>query len=191
MKYEEIQKVCGELGTVDVKGKDYVLVNQRVIAFRKVFPEGRIVTEILKLEGEMCVIQASVFDGDKLIATGLAYEKESSSFINKSSYIENCETSAVGRALGFVWIGIDGSIASAEEVQNAVLNQKKPENPDMMRNIIIALGTSLGKDEEYTKDWCEKLFGGTTKWEDLTPAQLATAKLKLSEALKKNANKGK
>ena len=116
MKYEEIEKVCTNLGTMDIKGRDYILVNQRVIAFRKIFPEGRIVTEIVKLEGEMCVIKASIYDGETLIAVGHAYEKESSSFINKSSFIENCETSAVGRALGFVGIGIDGSIASAEEV---------------------------------------------------------------------------
>lgn len=190
MKYEEIERVCKELGTLDIRGKDYVLVNQRVIAFRKIFPEGRIVTEIVKLEGEMCVIKASIYDGETLIAVGHAYEKESSSFINKSSYIENCETSAVGRALGFVGIGIDGSIASAEEVQNAMLNQKPKANPEMLRNIIIALGSSLGKDEQYTKDWCEKLFGNTTKWEDMTEAQLTTAKTKLSEHLK-NANKGK
>ena len=53
----------------------------------------------------------------------MAYEKEGSTFINKTSYIENCETSAWGRALGNLGIGIDTSIASAEEVQNAVLNQ--------------------------------------------------------------------
>ena len=52
-----------------------------------------------------------------------AYEKEGSTFINKTSYIENCETSAVGRALGFLGIGIDGSVASADEVKTAILNQ--------------------------------------------------------------------
>jgi hypothetical protein len=58
-----------------------------------------------------------------VLGVGHAYEKEDSSFINKTSYIENCETSAVGRALGMAGFGIDASICSAEELQNAVLNQ--------------------------------------------------------------------
>ena len=87
--------------------------------------------------------------------------------------------------------GEDPDKISSAELDAKYESESKESNPDMVRNIILALGTSLGKDEEYTKEWCEKLFGGTTKWEDLTPAQLATAKLKLSEALKKNANKGK
>ena len=62
-----------------------------------------------------------------ILATGLAYEKEGSTFINKTSYIENCETSAWGRALGNLGIGIDTSIASAEEVGNAIKQQNKPK----------------------------------------------------------------
>ena len=57
------------------------------------------------------------------MGTGTAYEKENSSFINKTSYIENCETSAVGRALGMAGFGIDTSVASAEEVANAITQQ--------------------------------------------------------------------
>jgi hypothetical protein len=64
-------------------------------------------------------------DGGMILATGYAQEKETSSYINKTSYIENCETSAVGRALGFLGIGIDGSMCSAEELANAILNQNK------------------------------------------------------------------
>jgi hypothetical protein len=67
-------------------------------------------------------MKASIFDkNDRLIATGTAYEKESSSFINKTSFIENCETSAWGRALGNLGIGIDNSIGSADEVKNAII----------------------------------------------------------------------
>ena len=55
---------------------------------------------------------------------GDAYEKEDSAFINKTSYIESCETSAVGRALGMCGIGIDTSVASADEVLNAIKQQE-------------------------------------------------------------------
>ena len=62
-----------------------------------------------------------------VIGIGHAYEKENSSFINKTSYIENCETSAVGRALGMCGFGIETSIASYEEVANAIKNQEEPK----------------------------------------------------------------
>jgi len=109
--------------------KDYAEVNQRVKAFRMVYPHGRISTEMLSNENGVCVFKATVYCGEQILAEGTAYEKESSSFINKTSYIENCETSAVGRALGFAGFGIDTSIASAEEVQNALKNQEPPAAP--------------------------------------------------------------
>ena len=121
LKNEKTGKVIG----------DYVEVNQRVLAFRKLYPTGIIETEMVSNENGVCIFKAVVGYRDKeeiyKLATGYAYEKEDSTFINKTSYIENCETSAVGRALGFLGIGIDTSIASKEEVINAVVNQdKKP-----------------------------------------------------------------
>ena len=110
---------------MNIKGKEYMLVNDRVKLFREKYPNGDIETEIIKLEDGLVVIKADVLDSEgNHLASGTAYEKESSSFINKTSYIENCETSAVGRALGFLGIGIDTSIASAEEVENAIEQQK-------------------------------------------------------------------
>jgi hypothetical protein len=114
-----------DLKTVDIKGKQYVEVNERIRYFRENFKDGRIVTEIVKIEQGICVMRAEIFNGDDLIATGTAYEVEGSSFINKTSYIENCETSAIGRALGIAGIGIEGSVASALEVANAIENQNK------------------------------------------------------------------
>lgn len=107
---------------------DYVEVNQRVLAFRKLYPTGTIRTTMISNENGICIFKAEIFtDKMELLSTGTAYEKEDSTFINKTSYIENCETSAVGRALGFMGIGIDTSIASKEEVENAVVNQgEKP-----------------------------------------------------------------
>jgi len=60
----------------------------------------------------------------RVLATGHAFEKKASTFINQTSYIENCETSAVGRALGILGIGVDTAIASAEEVATAQANQQ-------------------------------------------------------------------
>ena len=115
-----------KLKTVNIKGKEYIEVNERLKAFRSL-PEYKgysLVSDIVSLENGVITIKATISDADgRIIATGLAQEKESSSFINKTSFVENCETSAWGRALGNLGIGIDTSVASAEEVENAIANQ--------------------------------------------------------------------
>lgn len=128
MTFDELQKANGLIKTTPIQGKEYAQVPERVKAFRSIFPDGMILTEIVSCENGVVLMKATVYNDDgRVLATGHAYEKEGSSFINKSSYIENCETSAVGRALGNAGFGIDVSIASAEEVQNAILNQNKVE----------------------------------------------------------------
>lgn len=110
--------------SINIKGKEYIPVNERIKEFWKRYPDGNIVTEIISNENGVCVFKATIYVNGAIAATGHAYEKETSSFINKTSYIENCETSAVGRALGILGIGIDTSIASAEEVDNAIYQQE-------------------------------------------------------------------
>lgn len=128
--WEKLVKVNKAIKPVDIKGKDYAQVNDRIKAFRELCPNGTITTDIIELANGVVTMKATVYDEEgKILGTGLAQEKESSSYINKTSYIENCETSAVGRALGFAGIGVDGSMCSAEELVNAITNQnKKPEN---------------------------------------------------------------
>ena len=110
--------------SINIKGKEYIPVNERIKEFWKRYPNGNIITEIISNENGVCVFKATIYVNGEIAATGHAYEKETSSFINKTSYIENCETSAVGRALGILGIGIDTSIASAEEVDNAIYQQE-------------------------------------------------------------------
>lgn len=130
MTYTDIKNANDAIKPTDIgRGKEYVEVNQRIKAFRMVYPTGSIITEMLSNENGVCIFKATAGyhedDGEFIVlGTGTAYEKEGSSFINKTSYIENCETSAVGRALGMVGFGIDTSIASAEEVMNAKANQQ-------------------------------------------------------------------
>ena len=116
-------KKAPKLRTVNIKGKEYVEVNERIKAFRDMYPNGSIMTDMLSNEGGVCVFKAVVVVDGQIVATGHAYEKEGSTFINKTSYIENCETSAIGRALGCFGIGIDTSVASVEEVANAIKQQ--------------------------------------------------------------------
>ena len=135
--YEDLKKANDAIRTTAIEhknkdgsktSKDYAEVNQRIKAFRMVFPDGFIKTHFFALENGVCTMLAQVGyyseDGREVIlGTGTAQEKEGSSFINATSYIENCETSAVGRALGMAGFGIETSVASLEEVQNAMANQ--------------------------------------------------------------------
>ena len=108
---------------IKIQGKEYITVNERIKEFRKLHPNGQILNQVMANADGQVMFQCKIIVDGVLVATAHAYEKEGSSFINKTSYIENCETSAVGRALGLFGIGIDTSIASAEEVGNAVKQQ--------------------------------------------------------------------
>ena len=151
--YEQLFNVNQRIKTVDIKGKDYAQVNDRVKAFRELCPNGTITTDILEMADGVVTMKATIYDDEgKILGTGLAQEKESSSFINKTSYIENCETSAVGRALGFVGIGVDGSMCSAEELVNAINNQnKKPDKiTKVEQEVLRKMCTERGLDVNTT-----------------------------------------
>lgn len=120
--------------TVSIKGKPYVMVHERIKHFRESdqYKGWSLRSEIIEYKEGVVLIGAFIKDTEgNTIATGFAQEKEKDGFINKSSYIENCETSAWGRALANLGIGIgegvDSGVASAEEVENARMNQGKPE----------------------------------------------------------------
>lgn len=158
--YEQIKKANDSIITTDIKGKEYAEVNQRIKAFRMVYPTGQILTEMISNENGVCVFRASVGYCDEengliILGTGTAYEKENSTFINKTSYIENCETSAVGRALGMAGFGIDTSVASYEEVQNAINNQGETKAEPKASTKQVAMLQSLCNEDE---------IAGILKW---------------------------
>lgn len=124
MTFEQLQEANKLIKTMAIGKKEYAEVSQRVKAFRSVFPEGSIATELIKCEDGVVIMKAIVFYEGRVLSTGYAREKEGSSNINRFSALENCETSAVGRALGFLGFGIDTSIASYEEVSNAKMKQE-------------------------------------------------------------------
>ncbi len=131
-----------ELKTVDIKGKKYVPVNERLRYFRAQYYGFRLISTIVELSDTDCVIRAAIIDPVGVeVATGLAREKSGDGFINKSSYVENCETSAWGRALANFGIGVDSSIASAEEVMADMTKQTG--------NVASTLGEVL-KEAHYT-----------------------------------------
>ena len=162
MTYEQLAKANSEIKTTDIRGKEYATVAERIAAFRKVYPDGKIDTHITKLEDGMCIITARVWnDEGNLLATGTAYEKEGSSNINRTSFIENCETSAVGRALGMAGFGLIGAVATADEVNRAEAALDAIKTEEVRKQEIgieraVALSNLLRKNG--ITDWfiCEK-----------------------------------
>ena len=114
--------------TTNIRGKQYVEVNERIKFFRQEekYNLWGILTEFPLIDSEQCLCKCTITDTDgHIIAQGHAHEVRGSSNINKTSYVENCETSAVGRALAMLGIGIDTSIASANEVEEAIAKQQE------------------------------------------------------------------
>ena len=177
MKYLDLAIANETIKTMEIKGNDYALVNQRIKAFRMVYPQGSILTTMISNENGICTFKATITDGNgNILGTGHAYEREDSSFINKTSYIENCETSAVGRALGMAGFGIDVSVASAEEMQNAIENQTvTQEDAD---NYKFTFGKYKGKTlkEVYKEDakYVEWMINNTKDDRMLKIIQMAT-----------------
>lgn len=112
--------------TTNIKGKQYVEVNERVKAFRTLseYKGYGLTTQLLHLDENSVVVQATITNADGVVVSqGMAQEDKASSRINQTSFVENGETSAVGRALGMLGIGIETSIATADEVDMAIKKQ--------------------------------------------------------------------
>ena len=113
---------------IQIHGKDYVMVKDRIIFFNENFPNGSITTELKATENSF-IFKAKItpdVENSSRYFTGHAEEVIGSTQINKTSALENCETSAIGRALGCMGIGVEESFASADEVKNAMYKQANP-----------------------------------------------------------------
>lgn len=161
---------------------DYVQVNERIDKFYEKYPDGSIQTEIIMNENGMVIFKAYAYRDkeDTRPATGHAMEKEGSTYINKTSHIENCETSAVGRALAMLGFEIKKSVASREEVENAKLQQDmmKPIGREKAMALVNTLKAQGFSDEDITKSLAKY---GVKIAEGLTEAQYAEILLKLKK----------
>lgn len=110
--------------TIKIKGKDYSQVATRVEAFRRHFGiDPEIVTHVLTIDEKKVMMRAEIIFDGRIIASGHAEENRTQGPVNKTSAVENCETSAIGRALGNLGLH-GGEYASAEETEKAVDEQR-------------------------------------------------------------------
>lgn len=140
--------------TINIKGKNYIMVNERLKAFRENFKGYSLLTEIVEMTDNACTMKASILnDKREVVATGFAREVVGKTPINKFAFVENAETSAWGRALGNFGIGIDDAICTAEEL-NFKLEQEKESTPQNTKQTaedkagaLLEIGLKLGKAE--------------------------------------------
>lgn len=118
-------------GIVNIRGKEYETVALRVHKFREAHPSLTLLTEVLHRDAECVVMKATILDeAGRVLATGHAEEYRKTSEINRTSALENCETSAIGRALACFGLG-GTEFASADEVARAINGQKgEPKQDD-------------------------------------------------------------
>ena len=109
----------------------YETVAQRLVRWWAEFPDGRIITSIHHYDGSTIIMRAECYNNDdRLIATGYAEEVFGNSPVNKTSFLENCETSAIGRAISNSRIGHTGERASVSEMEkvNRVNSTPRPDS---------------------------------------------------------------
>jgi hypothetical protein len=153
---------------MDQRLANYVEVNERIMEFWSKYPNGRIHTEIVSWQDSVIVMKASVYKdiADTLpAAVGHAYEREGSTPVNRSSVLENCETSAVGRATAILGLSIKRSIASKEEVANAIKQQEEYNTePDRLNDPAIKSKWQLlaGNLDEYETNMQKLRLKGMT-----------------------------
>lgn len=162
---------------------DYVQVNERIEKFYEKYPDGSIQTEIISNQNGEIIFKAYAFRDreDTRPATGHAMEREGSTYINKTSHIENCETSAVGRALAMLGFEIKKSVASREEVANAKIQQEElskkitKEQADVLSKVFENLNIA---EEDVKKSLANM---GVSTVQDLNNEQYAMILRKLKQ----------
>jgi hypothetical protein len=153
-------------GFVNIHGKEYKTVAKRVQEFRDQYKDHTILTEIVQIDEEKCVMKASICrsleDGNgTVLATGHGCEFKASSQINRTSYVENCETSAIGRALACFGLG-GTEFASADEVANAIhqqTTQRAVKAPEKVTPLAGALESLDEESQQFIRDLAIDIIG--------------------------------
>lgn len=156
MEYKDLERVNNEIKKTDIKGKQYAGVSERVLAFRKLNPNGKIITEIIDKTDNTVTIKATIYsESEKELATGYASEVKKG-LVNSVSMLENCETSAIGRALGFCGFGVDNGIASEQDMAKVEEYKLKDKKEEIYINMFISYEEAVKIVKIAINELCRK-----------------------------------
>ena len=158
-------------GIVPIHGKQYKTVAYRVNEFRSQYPDYTVSTKLVEANDTLVVMKASISNEQgRLLATGFAEEVRAASKINRTSALENAETSAIGRALAA--LGLAGTeYASADEVASAIKQQNDGEFLEFMATVRENFDWVMyAKEAIANEDW-QSLAG---IWLDIDHDTMAT-----------------
>tara|TARA_E500000178_G_C16708597_1_gene611665 strand:- start:106 stop:711 length:606 start_codon:yes stop_codon:yes gene_type:complete len=163
---KECLKEIGNIPTVSIKGKQYAIVVERHKHLLQRFPEARFNEEILHHDNDRVIVKVELYISDTIYSVGHAEEFRNSSYINKTSALENASTSALGRCLAA--FGLSGSeFASAEELVNALNNQGNNKqvsiNEQIKKQTTETKLTALYSNWKKENDSIEKIFESQQK----------------------------
>jgi hypothetical protein len=163
---KECLKEIGNIPTVSIRGKQYAIVVERHKHLLQRFPEARFNEEILHHDNDRVIVKVELYIGDTIYSVGHAEEFRNSSYINKTSALENASTSALGRCLAA--FGLSGSeFASAEELVNALNNQGNNKqvsiNEQIKKQTTETKLTALYSNWKKENDSIEKIFESQQK----------------------------
>ena len=142
---------------VNIHGKEYRTVAERIAEFWGKYPvtEWSITTEKVSEEAGLITVKATISHLDRVVATGYSDEIRGSSNINRTSALENAETSAVGRALAFIGLG-GTEIASADEVAQAIHKQQSMTGSEIdisaLRDVVNEAVRIVDEDNPDTEE---------------------------------------
>jgi len=144
----------------------YETVVQRLVRWWTEYPDGRIITSIHHYDGSTIIMRAECYNNDdRLIATGYAEEVFGNSPVNKTSFLENCETSAIGRAISNSRIGHTGERASSTEMEKVNRVNSEPARSDTHGSatpkqigFLKSLARGKGWDDLQLLDYIHKLL---------------------------------
>lgn len=157
---------------ISIKGKEYVQVKDRILYLSENVKDYSISTDYQYFpERKMWVVKATLKVGEN-IYTGLAQEIESDNYkeVNHTSALENCETSAVGRACAMYGLGVIDSIASVDEMNKAKnrtgYNQASAPTPsiDLKKCLFVKINYNDNEGRELVKKLKGKWLGEKKCW---------------------------
>lgn len=169
-------------GVINIHGREYETVALRIRRFREARPLWSVVTEILHRDADLVILRATIADETgRTLATGHAEEWRKASAINKTSAIENAETSAIGRALAALGMG-GTEFATADEIDTA---HRKEESLTTAERLTAGNGTARATADEAFNDLPPEAQQVVREWAMEVIAHVEGGRVDLAAALVK------